>query len=90
MRAAWTGPLLLLIGGLMLAWQACLWISSGVASSRLLGGGVGLVLLGAATSYYYWEDRRAPRLPNPEEEDIPTAEEYEQSFHVIDEPPENP
>ena len=92
MSSKWNGPVLCLAGLVMLAVQVVAYLDVGLLSSWLIGGGIGLFLVGAASWFYYLDDRRSGARTAANDK-FPTAEEFERDFHEVepfdtrDEPP---
>ncbi len=73
----WTGPIFCAAGALMLAAQAYALLRVGVLDSWLIGGGIGLLLVGALAWFMYFVDLRSggPRDRQEGSDERPSAEE---------------
>ena len=77
----WTGPVCSILGIAMLGSQVYLFLSAGLLSAWLIGGGVGMLFVGIIAWLHYVGDKRSRA---PESGEFPSAEEYEANF-----PPES-
>lgn len=81
----WTGRACLGSAVVMLGTQIYVYLSAGLVSAWLLGGGVGLLLLGLVASFHSLDDKRTRNATLPG--DLPTADEYDRKLEMM--PDEN-
>jgi hypothetical protein len=73
--------LLIAIGATMLVVQAITFIKVGWLSSRLIGGGLGFIVLGGLAWFTWCDELGARRISaSVRDEPEPTADEYDQLF----------
>ena len=79
----WIGPTCVGVGGVMLIVQVFAFIEGGLLDSLLIGGGIGLVAVGAAAWYYYLDDGWS-KAALPSDDNLPTADEYDRQLEELE------
>jgi hypothetical protein len=74
-RNPFAGPAAMAIGAMLLVVQVLAFSQRGLLSAWLIGGGIGLLAVGAMAAFSAWEDSRASRLPGAlNGEEMPSAD----------------
>jgi hypothetical protein len=81
-KQKWVGPGCCCAGILLLVAQVYIYLSASVLFALLLGGGVGLLVIGALAWFYYLDDLRSGAKIEVKEEPL-TADEFDQYFNEI-------
>lgn len=80
-RNPFAGPAAMAIGATLLVVQVLAFYQRGLLSAWLIGGGIGLLAVGAMATVSAWEDSRASRLPGTiNGEEMPSADEYDRIY----------